>query len=104
MKWVKNLCVLLVFLCVLPIAALAQTGMGGAIDGTVIDPNGALVPGAKVTATNVQTGVATTVSTSGGGVYAFPILAPGPYTIRVEQAGFKTLIREGIEVRLSLTE
>jgi hypothetical protein len=94
----------MVFLCALPIAALAQSTMGGSIDGTVTDPNGGVVPAAKVTATNTATGVSTVVSTSGAGVYGFPLLPPGPYTIRVEQGGFKVLVREGIEVRLALNE
>ena len=55
MKSVKHLGLILVFLCALPIAALAQ--VGGSIDGTITDPNGAVVPGAKVTATQVATGV-----------------------------------------------
>ncbi len=103
MKLAKQLCLILAFLCAFPLAALAQT-MGGAIEGTVTDPNGAVVPLAKVTATNVATGVATTVATSAAGVYSFPVLPPGPYSIRVEQNGFKTLIRAGIEVRLALIE
>ena len=102
MKSLKHLSLILVFLCALPIAGLAQ--IGGSIDGTVSDPNGAVVPQAKVTATNTATGVQTTVETSQGGVYAFPVLPPGPYTITVKQAGFKTFVREGIEVRLSLSE
>ena len=44
MRLVKHLYLILVLLCALPIAALAQ--MGGAIDGTVTDPNGAVVAGA----------------------------------------------------------
>ena len=102
MKFVKHLCWIVLLICALPIAALAQ--MGGSIDGTVTDPNGAVVPKASVTATNVKTGVATTVETSGAGIYAFPVLPPGPYTITVKQTGFKTIVREGIEVRLALNE
>ena len=68
------------------------------------DPNGAVVPAASVTATDVKTGVQTTVQTSQAGIYAFPLLKPDPYTITVKQNGFKTVVREGIEVRLALTE
>ena len=89
MKFVKHLCIVLVFLCALPIAALAQ--MGGAIDGTVTDPNGAVVQAATVTATNVTTGVAFTAQTSAAGLYVFPVLPPGPYTITVKQSGIQDL-------------
>ncbi len=103
MRFLRNLCVMLALVCALPMAALAQT-MGGSIDGTVTDPNGAVVPGAKVTATNVTTGVKANAQTTQGGLYAFPLLLPGPYTITVEQTGFKTYLREGIEVRLAVSE
>ena len=103
MRLMRHLCLILAFLCALPISALAQTAQGS-IDGTVTDPNGAVVPGAKVTAMNVKTGVQTTVDTTQAGLYAFPVLATGPYTITVKQTGFKTVVREGIEVRLALSE
>ncbi len=104
MKFLRSLCVMLALACALPIAALAQQTMGGSIDGTVTDPNGAVVPGAKVIATNVTTGVKNNAQTTQGGLYAFPLLLPGPYTITVEQTGFKTYLREGIEVRLGMSE
>ena len=103
MKLAKQLGLLLALCCALPLGALAQT-MGGVIEGTVTDPNGAVVPAANVTATDVATGVQTNVKTSQAGIYAFPILKPDPYTITVRQSGFKTIVREGIEVRLALTE
>src|SRR5579872_5256496 len=103
MRFVKHLLVILAFLGALPIAALAQT-MGGAIEGTVTDPNGAVVPSATVIATDVKTGVQTTVQTSQAGIYVFPLLKPDPYTITVKQSGFKTVVREGVEVRLALTD
>ncbi len=103
MKLAKQLGLLLALCCALPLGALAQT-MGGSIIGTVTDPNGAVVPAASVTATDVKTGVQTTLQTSQAGIYAFPLLKPDPYTITVKQNGFKTVVREGIEVRLALTE
>jgi hypothetical protein len=93
---------MLVFLCALPIAALAQ--VGGSIDGTITDPNGSVVPGAKITATQTATGYSVTVETTQAGVYNFPQLPTGPYTITVKQAGFKTFVRAGIEVRVGLNE
>ena len=61
-----------------------------AILGTVTDPTGAVVTGAKVTLLQVQTGVKRTEATSSTGDYTFPLLDPGEYTVTVEAKGFKT--------------
>ncbi len=65
----------------------AQT-ITGAITGTVTDASGAVVPGAKVTATNTATGVATPTQTSDSGSYTLNFLQIGPYKVTVEASGF----------------
>jgi hypothetical protein len=78
-------------------ALLAQT-TAGSISGTVIDPNAALVPGAKIEAKHLATGmVSETVSTESG-IYSFPSLQPGGYTLTVTHSGFKQLVRTNIDV------
>jgi Carboxypeptidase regulatory-like domain len=69
------------------IPALAQT-ITGSITGTVTDPTGAVVAGAKVTATNVQTGVATPTVTNPSGIYSLHFLQIGQYKITVESSSF----------------
>lgn len=69
----------------------AQT-ITGSITGTVTDPSGAALSNAKVTATNVETGVESTVNTSESGIYTFPFLNTGNYTVTVENSGFKRSI------------
>jgi Carboxypeptidase regulatory-like domain/TonB dependent receptor len=64
-------------------------GVTASISGTVKDPSGASVAGAKVTATNVDTGIAQTQTTNGQGYYSFQTLPLGGYTIDVQQQGFK---------------
>jgi hypothetical protein len=64
-------------------------GVTASISGTVKDPSGAIVSGATVIATNVDTGVATTQTTNGQGFYSFQSLPLGKYTIDVKQNGFK---------------
>lgn len=59
------------------------------LTGTVTDSSGAVVPGAKVTATETSTGTARSTLTSAEGVYTIPFLAPGTYTVDVEKGGFK---------------
>lgn len=60
----------------------------GSLQGTVTDSTGAVVPGAKVTLTSGDTNISRDTTTSEGGVYTFPNLAPGRYTVKVEQTGF----------------
>jgi hypothetical protein len=67
--------------------ALAQT-ITGSITGVVTDPSGAVVGGAKVTATNVQTGVATTTVTNPSGIYSLHFLQIGQYKISVDSQSF----------------
>src|SRR5580698_6101149 len=102
MKFMKHLALITVVLSAVPLVALAQAG--GSITGTVTDPNGAVIAGASITATQTATGNVFNAATSAAGLYAFPLLPTGPYSIKVSQTGFKTLVREGIEVRVGLTE
>src|ERR1041384_7083658 len=76
------------------VAAIAQTGSSN-ITGTVRDTNGAVVPGAAVTAKNEATGVSSTQTTTDAGLFAFSSLPVGKYTISVEKQGLKTLQKTG---------
>jgi hypothetical protein len=64
--------------------------------GTVLDPSSAPVPDAKVTVTNVGTGVSRVVSTGSRGDYAVPDLPYGTYTVTAIKTGFAQLVRTGI--------
>ena len=69
----------------------AQTTIStGSIVGTVTDPTGAVVSGAKVEITNKGTSQAQTTTTTSSGSFASGALTPGDYTVRVEASGFKT--------------
>lgn len=68
--------------------------------GTVTDSSGAVVPGATVTMTNVATGVSEKRPTDENGRYLFTGLKPAAYTAKVEVAGFKTLIRDNVVLRV----
>jgi len=77
--------------CMLLVSAslLAQT-FRGTVLGTVTDPQGAVIAGAKVTVRNVNTGLERTTETSADGSYSVPELPTGTYTVTVNQAGFQT--------------
>src|ERR1700750_1432541 len=79
----------LVSLCLLmPSAAFAQA-VYGSILGTVTDPQGAAVAGAKVTVIDQRKGTQDTATTNADGNYSVTHLVPDLYTVRVENAGFK---------------
>jgi hypothetical protein len=67
--------------------AMAQT-ITGSVTGTVSDPSGAAVAGAKVVATNVDTGVGTSTTTNADGVYVLRFLQIDHYKISIEAPGF----------------
>ncbi len=69
-----------------------------AIQGTVADENGAVIAGATVTLTFNETGRSQTITTSEDGFYRFSSLAPGRYTLTVEQANFKKQLIENLDV------
>src|SRR5512136_1756691 len=75
---------------VLPAALLFGQVGSSTINGTVFDSSGAVVAGANVTALNEATGITHKQTSTGAGVYAFPSLPVGLYTITVDMQGFKT--------------
>jgi len=72
------------------------------MSGTVTDPNGAVIPGAKVVATHMPTGRVYETVTTAAGLYVFPTLPAGPYSLTVTQPGFKKNVQTNIEVRVAL--
>src|SRR5579859_5384144 len=86
------LCLSLTTFSLLP-ARAQSTISTGSIQGTVTDPNGAVVPDANITITNKATGQVSKVTTSGSGTYASGGLVPGEYEVRVAAKGFQTQAR-----------
>ena len=85
------LCISLTTFALLP-AGAQSTVATGSIQGTVTDPNGAVVPGASVTITNKATGQAAKITSSSSGTYASGALIPGEYEVRIEAKGFQTQV------------
>lgn len=82
--------------------AWAQAGTAG-LAGTVKDAQGAVIPGATVSATNTATGAVRSVASNTDGAYNLPGLPPGTYTVKIELAGFKTLQHENVPLRVDTT-
>jgi hypothetical protein len=85
----------------LPIGLRAQ-GLSG-ITGTVTDSTGGVVPEAKVTVTNTDTGVASHTVTNSAGSYTVTDLIPGSYTVAIEKSGFAKRVLTGVHVDVSRT-
>ena len=87
MQLIKKACLLSLALCV-SVTMLFGQGAVGTILGTVTDASGGVMPGADITITNVETGVAQLTKSTSEGSYSVPFLKPGLYQVTVESAGF----------------
>ena len=94
-KFLLMTALLLACLAVLALPAWAQV-YSGSLTGVVTDPTGAVVPGAKVTVTDVTKGYAHSATTDGVGRYLVTNLPPSTYKLSIESPGFKTSVRDGI--------
>ena len=100
--------VLLITFMLTASAAWSQ-GNQGTLEGAVVDQSGAGVPDARLTATNAATGIKFFATSDSNGLFTFPVLPVGTYTIEVEQSGFMKLTQKnvmltvGARVNLSLT-
>jgi hypothetical protein len=101
MRLTKTCVLILTLLCVITTAVMAQT-TSGSMSGTVTDPNGAVIPGAKVVATHEPTKRDYEAVTTDAGIYVFPTLPAGPYSLTVTQPGFKKSVQTNIEIRVAL--
>jgi hypothetical protein len=83
-------------------ACLAAQDISATIGGTVLDPTGAAVSGAKITITNTDRNmVIREVTTETAGAYSAPLLPIGNYSIKVEAKGFKTETRTGVVLNVN---
>ena len=100
MKSFPRMISLLSFVLLISVPAFAQLSTGS-MSGTVTDATGAVVPGANVTARQESTGRTLETVTSEGGLYAFPNLDVGAYTLTIEQTGFKKLVQSNVIIAIS---
>ncbi len=99
MKGSRRISIWLIVLGLAAAPSFAQVDTG-AILGTVRDPSGAVLPGATVTLTHKQTGIATRTTTDSRGNYEAVGLAIGTYNVAVTLQGFGPATRENVDVRI----
>ena len=73
-----------------PVMLQAQGETTSAIAGSVRDATGAAMAGARVTITNVETGLTRSIATDDAGRFSFPQLRPGAYSVKAAADGFET--------------
>ena len=82
-----------ILLCSLTAIAQIQNGQ---LTGTVTDPTGAAIAGAKVTVTNPSTGLSVSVTTNSSGLYTVRELPPGNYDLSIQAPGFRSYSNKGV--------
>ncbi len=92
----------LAILLAIPMAAVAQVTTA-TIVGTTSDPSGSIVPGAQVTARNVDTGLTRSVTSGEDGNYRLEFLPVGNYALEVTTTGFKKAYLSGIVLQVNDT-
>ncbi len=90
------------FLTLLFACSLCAQTFGESV-GEVRDSTGAVVPNASVTVTNLGTSATRSSTTNQAGIYAFPSLVPGMYSVRVEMRGFRPMVRSNVELQVQQT-
>lgn len=90
----------LAFLLIATAIVNAQS-INGSVSGTVTDAQGAIIPGASVTITHVETGAKREAVTNDEGRFVINGVTIGIYTVRVEKGGFASLVRDNVQVSVS---
>ena len=94
-NFVTQLCLFVIVVALLAGVGFSQIDQG-AISGNVLDPSGAVIAGAKITAKGVLTGSVYETVSSSAGAYRFPNMRIGTYNVSVTAAGFKTAQLTGV--------
>lgn len=97
-----SLFVLLVLGLVFSLPLFSQTE-NATISGTITDQTGAIVTGAAVKLTNVETGITATTNSNNSGLYVFPTVRPSHYRMTVDKAGFRQVILTDLTVNVQDT-
>ena len=97
----KSVCLIALLSFMLISATAFGQSASASLSGTVTDATNAFLPGAAVTALNVETGIETRTTANNSGIYNFPSLQAGTYNIIVEAPGFQRKTSTDVRLRAS---
>ncbi|MDX6405565.1 MAG: hypothetical protein QOH70_3020 [Blastocatellia bacterium] len=103
MRFLNKLSFTVLLICSLSLLVFAQPGATATLSGRVLDPNGALVRGATVTATQKATGAKREATTNDDGSFVIPSLAGGGYEVKVQAQGFADLVLSEVTLQVGQT-
>src|SRR4030095_16563011 len=95
-------CFFVFVICALSVFSQSQITTG-TIQGTVLDTNGAVVPGANVEIKNLDTNLSRTLTTDEGGRFVSLALQPGNYSVTISKQGFATAVAERVALAVGQT-
>src|SRR5579885_1375642 len=84
--------------CIALLSVMAHAQFRGSLRGTVTDPQGAAIPGTKVTLVNTDTNQTIVATSDDNGIYQFNALPPAPYRITAEHDGFKSRVLNHVQI------
>ena len=90
-------------LCLLAVATAAYAQTASTVTGTVTDASGAALPGVSLTLQNGATGLLRSAATAADGRFVFAEIPAGPYGLRAELAGFRTVVLRDLPVTIAET-
>jgi hypothetical protein len=103
LNWYRWLLVMLLSIAgLIPTAIVAQQATA-TVNGIVKDPSGAAIANSQVDLTNVNTGVVRKTTTNSNGVYAFPSVVPGAYSMQATATGFATVSQPAVTLQVGQT-
>jgi len=100
---VKSVGLALLLISLFALTSVGQQTTTGSLNLTVTDPSGAVVAGATVTVTSMETGATRSGETNTSGTVELPTLTPGHFTVTVEAKGFKKSVSHDIIISVSQT-
>src|SRR2546422_112332 len=80
------------------VTALPAQTVGASLQGTITDPSGAVIPGARIEIRNAETGAISKMESDSSGRFRAPVLPPGEYEVRAASQGFQSVVRKGIHL------